>query len=223
MTPEHDDDHYRTRRESEILFGNIDERNAAHLREHAKQAEAIDKALAAKSDQQQQHDIAHDKAHEAHEQKHQSEGVAVHVALDALDRERKIHADAHYREHEGHQREHGLNNLAIDKAEAATDKRFSSVNGTRAQMEDMLRHMTSQDAFDAHISEFMRFREDLRTDQDRRFDEMRLAIVNIEKGNVKQEGKGIGQAAVVAAIVGAVAAASAIIGLIVVIANIVTA
>ncbi len=230
MTTDHrrwdDDERFLTRREAELLIANTaatqDERAEAHLREHAKEAEALDKALASEASQQGQHNIAHDKAHDAHEEKHRAEANAVKLALASLDRERVIHAAAHDREHEGHQREHGLNNLAIDKAEAATDKRFISVNGTRSQMEDMLRNMTSQDAFNAHVAEFARYREDSRKDLDRRLADQQTLIAGVREADIKAEGKGMGQAGTIGAIVASVAVATGIIGLITVVANVVT-
>lgn len=220
------DDRFLTRREAEVIIANgtraQETEYQTHLREHAKETEALDKALVAERNQQDQHNVAHDKAHDAHEEKHKGENEAVKTALAALDRERNIHANAHEREHEGHQREHGLNNLAIDKAEAATDKRFIAVNGTRTQMDDMLRTLTSQDAFNALSAEFARFREDTRKDLDRRFTEQRSLIDGVREHDIKAEGKGMGQAATIAAIIGSVTAASAILGLIIVLSNVVT-
>lgn len=235
--PEPTEDHFLTLREAERLIvataATQVERFEAHLSAHRQEAEALDKALAAESKLELQHNTAHDKAHDSHEEKHAAEEQAVKAALDGLDRERAIHSMAHDRAHESHQREHGLNNLAIDKAESATDKRFISVNGTRAQMEDMLRTLTSQDAFNALAADFVRYREESRKDQDRRFEEIRLererrfaevhlAITNIEKGDVKGEGKELGRNAMVALIVGAIGLVGTVLGILVVASNLAT-
>ncbi len=220
------DERYLTRREAEILIANAaarqDDRAAAHAREHKQETEAIDKALVAKSEQQQQHNEAHDKAHDSHEEKHRAENEAIGTALAALDRERKIHAEAHDREHLGHQREHGLNNLAIDKAEAATDKRFTAVNGTRDQMSDLIRSLASKDTVDGLANDHSRRWEELRKELDRRFEEQRAAISALQLGDSKQEGRGLGQAATIALIVTAVGFVGTVLGIVIVISNVAT-
>ncbi len=214
-----DDDRFLSRREAEILIAHaVDaqkERAESHAREHKQESEAIDKALGAEAKQQSEHNLAHEKAHDSHEDKHKAEGEAVKTALAAVGSERKIHAEAHIKEHEGHQREHGLNNLAIDKAEAASDRRFASVNGTRAQMDDMLRSMASQDAFNALVTEFDRYREDSRKDLDRRLTEQQTLIAGVREADIKAEGKGLGQTATIAAV-------GFIVGLVVALSNVLT-
>ncbi len=221
-----DDDRFLTRREAELLIATTaaaaDERAETHLREHKQESEALDKALVAEARAQQQHNVAHDKAHDAHEEKHRAENVAVETALAGVDRERNIHAAAHQREHEGHQREHGLNNLAIDKAEAATDKRFYGVNGTRDQMAEVIRGFATRESVDALTADKTRRWEELRKELDRRFAEQQSLITGVREADIKAEGKGMGQAATIAAILGSVTAATAIIGLIIVIANLLT-
>lgn len=221
------DERFVPRREAELLISNTaaieDERDARHLREHAIEADALDKALGAANNQQLSHNSAHDRAHEAHEEKHRSENEAVHVALAALDRERIIHAEAHDREHTSHLREHALNNLAIDKAEAATDKRFSGVNGTREQMSELIRNLATKESVDTLTADKTRRWDELRKELDRRFDEHRLAITALEKGDVKQEGKGMGQLATVGLIVGGVGFVGTLLGILVLVANLATA
>ncbi len=95
-------------------------------------------------------------------------------------RERAIHSEAHDREHLSHLREHGLNNLAIEKAESANDKRFSAANGYREAYESRVQAAATKEALDA-----------LRTEVDRR-------MTVLERNDVKAEGKGMGQGAVVA-------------------------
>ncbi len=209
--PDRDSNEFLTRREAELMIeagtAASAERLATHRREHEKQEEAIDKALAAEKAQADQHNIAHEKAHESHEEKHLSENEAIKTALSAVAREREIHATAHVKEHEGHQLMHGLNNLAIDKAEQATDKRFGAANAYREQIDGMIRLLASKEAV-----------ESLQKEVDRRFEEMRLSIRTLETTDVKAEGKGLGQSALIAYIVAGVS----IIGSLVVLSNLLT-
>lgn len=206
--PERASSGYLTRRETELLFESgavaSAERLADHRREHDDEANALDKALAAEKALRDAHDVAHDAAHESHEEKHVAEGEAVKTALVAVAKERSIHAEAHERDHVGHQREHTLANLAIDKAEAATDKRFSGANAYREQISDMVRNLASRESVDVFVKEV-----------DRRFEDMRVSIRALETTDVKAEGKGLGQSAVIAYIVAGVS----IIGSLVVLSN----
>ncbi len=210
--PEQENNDDLSRREAELLVKAnddlLDERLDAHRREHSQQNEAIDKALASEKAQSDQHNIAHDKAHDAHEEKHKSESEAIKTALTAVGAERKIHAEAHTKEHEGHQREHGLNNLAIDKAEQANDKRFGAANAYREQIDNMIRLLASKEAL-----------ESLQKEVDRRFEDVRLSLGTLEKTDVKAEGKGLGQSALIAYIVAGVS----LLGSLVVLSNLLTA
>lgn len=150
--------------------------------------------------------------HDAHEDKHHSENAAIKTALDVVSRERSIHAGAHEHEHLAHQREHGLNNLAIDKAEGATDKRFQASNAYREQMNSLVNGLTSKDAFDGHTR-----------DMDRRYEDLRAAVVELQKVDVRGEGRARGQGMVIAAIAVSVSVASGVLGIVIVIANVVTA
>lgn len=158
----------------------------------------------------------------AHEKEHYDLGESVKVALDAVDRERTIHAVAHDKEHHSHQREHGLNNLAIDKAEQATDKRFSSVNATREQMSDILRTLATKESVDSLAADKTRRWEENRKEMDRRFEELQRSITNIEKGDVKSEGKELGRAAMVGIIVGAITLATGVLGVLIAVFNLAT-
>ncbi len=226
MVAELDEDRFLTRREADVLFAQntlrAEERSEAHRREHEQVADAIDKALAAEKAQNDQHKDAHDKAHVSHEEKHKSEAEAVRTALAAVARERNIHAEAHDREHLGHQREHGLNNLAIDKAESANDKRFSSTNAYREQINEMIRQLAPKETLDVFIKEVDRRFEDARKDTERRHEELRHAITTLERTDVKAEGKGIGQGAMVAYIVTAVGLVGTILGILIVASNLLT-
>jgi len=184
---------YLTRREAELLVESTAAAAAERLATHRREQDA--------------HDVTHDKAHEAHEEKHKGENEAIKTALSAVARERDIHAAAHEKEHEGHQRMHGLNNLAIDKAEQATDKRFISSNGWREQLDGMVRQTATKESIESHVKEI-----------DRRFEDVRLSLRALETTDVKAEGKGLGQSAVIAYIVAGVS----ILGSLVVLMNLVT-
>ncbi len=227
------------------------ERLEAHRRQHELEQEAIATAMSSEVRQQAQHDLAHKTAHEAHDEKHKAEGDAVHTALAAVDRERTIHVEAHDREHKGHglvheqeqkavttalaavgrerdihaeahKREHELNQTAIEKAERANDARFMSVNGTRDQLNDLVRRLATKESVDALTADKTRRWEDLRKELDRRFDEQRSAITAIEKGDVKQEGKGIGQAWVFAGLATVISVVGVILGILIIVVNFAT-
>ena len=213
--PETDEDRFLSRREADTL---VEARLTAHRREHEQSAEAIGLALEAAQDKQDLHNVAHDAAHEAHEEKHNAEAEAVKTALAAVARERTIHADAHERDHVAHQREHSLANLAIDKAETANDKRFAGTNAYREQINDMVRNLASRESVDTLNKEIDRRFEEQRKDTERRHEEMRNAIAMLERTDVKAEGKGLGQSAVIAYIVAGVS----ILGSLVVLSNLMT-
>ncbi len=212
MTPTNGDEHYLTRREAELLIesmtGASEARALAHQRLHDEAEKALDKALGAVLIETRSHLGTHDKSHDTHEEKHRSEGEAVKTALAAVARERTIHAEAHEREHSSHLREHSLNELAISKAESANDLRFKAANEFRATMQDLMTKMATRDALAAHVSF-----------SDKRLEELRQAIVAIEKGDVQQEGKSRGQGMVIAAIVGTVSFAGAALAIIILLAN----
>jgi hypothetical protein len=154
----------------------------------------------------------------AHEADHKQLNDGIQVALDAVERERKLHVEAHEaghiahtREHaldekgatqinEAHGREHALEADALDKAAAAVDKRLEGMNDVRSQLHDQAATFARVEVVQAL------------TDR----------IIAIEKLDIKSEGKGLGQGAVVAYIVTAVSVAGAILGIIVVLSNLVT-
>ncbi len=217
---------YLTRREAELM---VDTGSAAsaerldnHRREHNQEGEALDRALTAEKVLRGAHDVAHAAAHESHDDKHNSEGQAVRTALAAVDRERIIHAGAHEREHTGHQREHALANLAIEKAESATDKRFASTNAYREQINDMIRNLASRELVDGLVKDVDRRFEEQRKDTERRHEELRHAIATLERTDVKAEGRGLGQGAVVAYIVTAFGLISVVLGIVIVLSNVLT-
>lgn len=136
-------------------------------------------------------------ARELHQETHKVSKEALKTALDAVASERKIHAEAHDREHIGHLEIHRLNNLAIEKAESANDKRFTAANGFRETFEARVRDVATKDALEAQ-----------RKESDRR-------INILERNDVKAEGRGLGQGAVIAYIVSGVS----VIGSLIVLAN----
>lgn len=93
----------------------------------------------------------------------------------------------------GHQREHDLLNRATDVAAATLDKRVIALNEFRAQLSDQAKNFVTRDLHDKLESDF-----------NRSIDLIRDRVIVIEKGDVKQEGKGIGQAATIATIIAAI-------------------
>lgn len=207
---------------------------ASHVREHAQYHVVEQDALLSKVHGHWDRD---DDNHHVTEQKFQEFELrrtedsvatrsAITTALDAVNRERVLHNTSH-------DREHVLSTLAIGKAEQANDVRFASVNEFRGQLNDMIRTLASKDAVEAHVKDTDRRWDENRKDLDRRFDALtkltqerfesnRAAIVMLERVDVKQEGKGIGQAAVVAAIIAVVGLFATVLGIIVVLSNILT-
>jgi Flp pilus assembly protein TadB len=134
---------------------------------------------------------------------------------DDLDEQLRDARDIHRREHEAaeraHRELHGAEKQARDAAVASMEKRLESMNEFRDQLREQATTFqqvkTAEAAHDAI---------------DKRLDEMRERIVAIEKGDVKQEGRSLGQGAVVAIIVGAVAFVGSILGIVIVVVNILT-
>lgn len=218
-----DRDEFPTRRESDLLLQQVtastEERLNAHRREHEAEAVALDLAMTHTKLIQDQHNIAHESAHIAHAEKHTAEALAVTTALRADSNERKIHTEAHDREHSSHMREHSLNNLAIDKAESANDKRFSSTNAYREQLNDVIRQLAPKETLEVFIKDVDRRFEESRKDRERRHEELRQAITTLERTDVKAEGRGIGQGAMIAYIVTAIS----VLGSLIVLVNLLTA
>lgn len=217
-------DAYLTHREADILTEQSEradeERLEAHRREHEQERVALTLAMALTQKQHDAHNEAHDDAHTSHAEKHVSENVAVQTALAAVARERTIHAEAHERDHAGHQREHALNNLAIDKAEAATDKRFASSNAFREQLNDMIRQLAPKETLEVFVKDVDRRFEESRKDRERRHEELRQAISILERTDVKAEGKGMGQGAMVTYIVTAVGLVGSLLAIVIVLSNV---
>lgn len=188
----------------------LDERWDAHRREHGAESnerQIVDAARGA----------AHDERWSAHRREHDTMLVAAGDALTAVD-------NALTAAQLAHQREHTATEAALDKAERATEKRFESVNEFRGQLADLISRLASKEAFETlnkdvnrrfdeqRVNSDQRF-ETLRASNDKRFDELRTSVTNIEKLDVKTEGKGIGQATVVGYIIGGVGFLTAVIAL----------
>jgi hypothetical protein len=220
------DDDFLTRREANVILRSGEAAHSAalkaHEEKHAAEQASARTALEVADRERVQHDEAHKREHHLHGEKHAQADVAIEKALDAVARERAIHAEAHQREHEAHQREHAKDAVAIDKAEKATDLRFAAANAFREQISDMTRTFATKEALDSHLSESDRRIQDIRATYDRRVEELRNRVELIEKGDVKQEGRGIGQAATVAAIVAAVGFFATLLGIVIVLANVFT-
>lgn len=236
-----DEDRFLTRREADVLIAQgaqaqsdrmavaererhthdevHDAAHEAHAEKHAAENRAVDAALVAEREQGREHNLAHAKAHDAHEEKHAASETAVRTALAAVAREREIHASAHVKEHEGHLREHALNNLAIDKAEAANDKRFTATNAFRETFETRVQAGATKESVDALRKELDRRFEDIRKEREAALDGLRHQVATLEKTDVKAEGRGLGQGALVAYIVTAIS----ILGSLIVIVNLLTA
>jgi hypothetical protein len=176
-----------------------------------------ERILTANAERWTAHQREHELAAEAHREKHDAEQTAVDKSEDAIKSavdkalaaaervadlqktELGTALDSHHREHVTHEashaREHSLVSEALTKAESSMDKRLEAID----------KRLEERDKAWA-----LRFEDSLR------------AITNIEKGDVKQEGKQLGQGAVVAIIVGAISVVGAILGILVVIANFAT-
>jgi F0F1-type ATP synthase membrane subunit b/b' len=164
------------------------------LRAHADEARAA---------HQREHELQHDA---------ETNQIMGHWTLD--DERWRAHEQAHALAQSAHSREHHLVDEALSKAEHATDKRFESVNQFREQLRDQARQLASQEAVDVMRGEIdRRFSEQSRYITEK-YEDNRKRIEAIEKGDVKQEGKGLGQAGLIAAIVTAIVVAGLIIGII---------
>jgi len=231
------DDDYLTRREANVIIrsGEAAQEAAkeAHDAQHDAENLAVTTAMTVAERERQTHAAAHEREHKLHAEKHLSEDEAIKTALDAVSRERLIHAEAHDREHAAHQREHALANIAIEKAERATDLRFAATNAFREQLNDIVMTLASKESMETLQKESDRRFEALtvqlqqqfaaaeKLTQDR-YESNRAAIVELQKGDVKAEGRGIGSAAMVAYIVTAIGIVGSVLAIIVILSNFAT-
>jgi hypothetical protein len=182
-----------TLREAELQLAAEQEWRAGHLREHELLADA--------------HKEKHAAELEAVNKAEQSQQKAIDAALGTSERATdaqkglvKSSLEDHHREHltheASHAREHTLVSEALSKAESAMDKRLEGIVSLFAER-------------DKAYGE--------------RFDAVLRAITVIEKGDVKQEGRSLGQGATIAVIVGVVTFVGTVLGIIVLLANLTTA
>jgi len=110
------------------------------------------------------------------------------------------HAREHGLNRDQHSKEHSLEATARDKAESAVNQRLEGMNEVRAQLKDQALTFARVEVVQAL------------TDR----------VIAIEKLDIKGEGRSLGQGAVIATIVAAVGFAATLLGLIVVLANVLT-
>ncbi len=157
-----------------------------------------------------------------HEREHSTSEEAIRTALKAVEKLAELHNIAHSREHTAHEVRHEDGRMAVAKADAAMDKRLEALNGVYGQMREQARAFASSESVVALQGTIDRRFEDARRDRETRHEELRVRIETIEKGDVKQEGKSLGQGATVAMIVGAVAFVGTVLGIVVAIVGVVT-
>lgn len=109
----------------------------------------------------------------------------------------------------GHQREHDLLNRATDVAATTLDKRVEALNEFRAQLSEQSKSFTTRDLHDKLDQDF-----------NRRLGTVIDRVILLEKGNVKEEGKNIGQAATIATIIAAISLGGVVLSILI---NVLTA
>jgi hypothetical protein len=156
---------------------------------------------------------------EHHAAIHAEQDQSVVTALDAVTREQKTHVIAHEAAHAAHGREHTLVEKATDAATASHDKEHALEKDARDKAEN---------AIDKRLEGMNEVRSQLK-EQALTFARVEVVnsltdrIIAIEKLDIKGEGRALGQGAVVALIVGAVSFVGAILGIVIVVANFVSA
>jgi hypothetical protein len=163
---------------------------------------------------------------QAHKNAHAAEAIAVKTALTAVGELAALHNIAHTREHTAHETRHEDQREALRKAEMTMDKRLETLNGYQSILRDQQTTFISRDLSEEKHAEKEKRIEVLSTDINRRFEETRtryeenrLRIETLEKGDVKQEGKQLGTAALAAIIVGSVSFVGAILSVIILMVN----
>jgi hypothetical protein len=151
---------------------------------------------------------------------------SVERRLDALEqttnRQLQDARDIHRREHDTAEAAH----QQVHRQQAETGAAMLAMYEERFRLEEKARD-TATMAMDKRLEGMNEFRDQLRDQQGtfvRRevYDALEVRVTNIEKGDIKGEGKALGQGTVIAVIVGAVAFVGAILGIIVVVVNIAT-
>jgi len=131
-----------------------------------------------------------------HTRQHENEATQVALQLAA--------AHALYEHHsKAHDREHAAAQLAIDKADLGVSRRFDAALGlletTRGDIDRRFSEVTKQGEL--------------------HYEENRRRIEALEKGDVKEEGKGAGQAAVWAVIIASIGAIGGILSVLIMLSN----
>lgn len=136
---------------------------------------------------------------------------AASIALAAAQELAKLHAQAH-------DREHAMTEQALTKAEESMTQRFASVNEFREQLRDQANQFASNERLDSALERIAASRQDV----DRRFAEQAALIVALQTTDAVAGGRQRGQTGVIAAIVASVGFAATVLGLIIVLANVLT-
>ncbi len=196
--------------------------NESHQREHeAHQAIHTQEHLrASETTRLQETRIA--AAFAGHEREHSTSEEAIRTALKAVEKLAELHNIAHSREHTAHEVRHEDGRMAVAKADAAMDKRLEALNGVYGQMREQARAFASSESVSLIQAVIDRRFDEARRDRETRHEELRVRIESIEKGDVKLEGKSLGQGATVAMIVGAIAFVGTVLGIVVAIVGVVT-
>lgn len=153
------------------------------------------------------------------------EGLA--LAIDKADSSQraalKAALDDHHREHAVHEtshaREHAMNAEAIRVADVAMTARLESLNEFREQLRDQAKSFASSESVQQLTREFDRRIVETQKLAAGQYETNRQRIEMLEKGDVKQEGRGLGQAGVIAAIVVSITAIGTVLGIIIILMN----
>lgn len=106
---------------------------------------------------------------------------------------------------------------AVAVADGVLNERLTKLNEFRAALTDQSRTFVTRDLYDK-LEEQMgrRFVESSKL-TDERYEANRKRIELLEKGDVKQEGKGLGQSSVAAAILAGIAAVASVVSILAVV------
>lgn len=209
------DDGLARQREVDLRWSNHETDHSSH--DHLHQLEHAHEQELARHEENQL-----GRALTAHEHEHVANELAVKTALASVDQLARLHADAHSREHMAHEQRHTDAQEAIIKAETSIDKRLESLNEFRSQLRDERSDLASSERvglLEGNIDR--RFTETIKH-ADEKHEDNRRRIEILEKGDIKSEGKSLGQGAVVAILVTAIGVVGTLLGIVIVIANLVT-
>ncbi len=164
------------------------------------------------------HEKTMDAAFEAHRQVHLREEEARSTAFTAVTHLADVHGRFHDKEHAAHEQRHEDARLAIGKGEDALDKRLAGLNGVYGQMREQSRNFASSEIVTTLQQQMDRRFDETRRERDLANETLRARIEVIEKSDVKSEGRGLGQSAVIAYIIAGVS----FVGSLVVLLNVLT-